>query len=318
MKVKTGLAISILFITGCFTASAQTKWPKSILFKNGGKVTIYQPQPESFEGNKIIGRSAVSVNETPGSEPVFGAIFYEAFISTDKSSRTADLDSITITNAKFTGTTEKDQPKIDKLIAFMEAEIPKWNLEISLDDLVATIRRDHPNAEIYNNEPPKIIYSKKPTTLVILDGEPKIQKDKDLDADRVVNSPSLIFKEENQWNMYNGGIWYKSASVTSGWAAEKTMSKKVKSINDQIKKQEKENNDGKEVTEKPEVTDIIVSTEPAEVIQSKGEPEYKAIEGTSLQYVSNTDDNIFKDTKSGTVYILIAGRWYKSPSINGP
>jgi hypothetical protein len=183
---------------------------------------------------------------------------------------------------------------------------------------VSTIKRDHPNAEIYNNDPPKIIYTTKPTTLVVLDGEPKIQKDKDLDADRVVNSPSLIFKEGNQWNMYNGGIWYKSNAVTSGWTAENSMSKKVKSINDQIKKQEKENNDGKDVADKPEVTEILVSTEPAEVIQSKGAAVYKTIDSTSLSYVSNSSNNIFKDNKTQSIYILIAGRWYKSSSLNGP
>lgn len=96
------------------------------------------------------------------------------------------------------------------------------------------------------------------------------------------------------------------------------MSKKVKSINDQIKKQEKENNDGKEVTDKPEVTDIIVSTGAAEVIQSKGAAVYKNIDSTKLSYVSNSTNNILKDNTTQAIYILIAGRWYKSSSLNGP
>lgn len=309
-------AFSILLLAGCLTIKAQNTWPKVIPFKNGGNATLYQPQPESFEGNKIKGRSAVSVKETPTSEAVFGVIFYDAFMSTDKSNRTAVLESITITASKFIGV--DDQVKLDKLTAFLETEIPKWNLEISLDALVATIKKDHPNAEIYNNDPPKIIYTTKPTTLVVLNGEPIIQKDKDLDAERVVNSPSLIFKEGSQWNMYSGGVWYKSASVSSGWTAEKTMSKKVKNINDQIKKQEKENNDGKDVTTKPEATEIIVSTVPAEVIQSKGEAVYKNIDSTNLSYVSNSSNNILKDNTTQSIYILIAGRWYKSSSFNGP
>ena len=316
MYSMSRFAVSIMLVLGCLYAKSQTAFPKIITFKNGGSATFYQPQPESFEGNQVTSHSAVSVKETATSEPVYGAIFYKAYMSTDKNSRTAILDSITITNAKFTGVS--DQSKIDKLIFIIETEVPKWNMEISLDALVATIRRDYPNAEVYNNDPPRIIYSTKPTSLVILDGEPKIQKDKDLDAERVVNTPSLIFKEGNQWNMYNGGIWYKSTSVTSGWTAENTMSKKVKSINDQIKKQEKENNDGKETTDKPEVTDIIVSTVPAEVIQSKGAPAYKAIEGTNLSYVSNSPDNIIKDNSTQAIYILISGRWYKSSSFNGP
>ena len=162
-----------------------------------------------------------------------------------------------------------NRQRLKKLIALIEAEVPKWDMEIALDAVIGTIRKDHSNAEIYNNDPPKIIYTIKPTTLVLIDGDPIIKKDKDLDADRVLNTPSLIFKEGTQWNMYNGGIWYKSTAVTSGWSPEKSMSKKISSINDQFKKPEKENNDGKAPAEKPQATDILVSIVPTEVIQSK-------------------------------------------------
>lgn len=317
MKKISWLILSALVFV-CGTASqAQTKlWPKEIPFtKTDGKVLIYQPQPDALEGNTLTGRAAIAGKEKAKDELVFGAIFFEAKLFTDKATRMASLESFKITNAKITGL--DDQEKLAKLIALIETEVPKWELDISIDELVATIKKDHPNAEVYNNDPPKIIYREKPTTLVILDGEPKVKKDKDLDADRVVNSPNLIFKEGNQWNMYLGGIWYKSAQITTGWTSSATMSKKVKSINDQIKKQEKEANDNKEVTAKPVVTDIIVSTEPAEILQTKGAPVFKKIDSTSLEYVSNSTNDIFKTT-DGTIYILIAGRWYKSASFNGP
>ncbi len=315
-KKSIRLAASTLLIALCFYANAQTTWPKVIPFKNGGNATIYQPQPQNFEGNKLTGHCAVAVKETATSDAVFGVVFFEAIMETDKGKRTATLESVSITQSKFSGV--DDQAKLDKLNKFLEVEAPKWNMEISLDALVSTIKKDHGNAPVYNNDPPKIIYTTKPTSLVVLNGDPIIQKDKDLDAERVVNSPGLIFKEGAQWNMYNGGIWYKSSSVTTGWVPQTSMSKKVKSINDQIKKQEKENNEGKEVTAKPQATAIIVSTVPAEVIQSKGEPVYKAIDSTNLSYVSNSDDNIFRDNKTQSIYILISGRWFKSSSLNGP
>jgi hypothetical protein len=316
MKNLVKLALSILLISGCFYAKAQTEWPKDIPFKNGGRATIYQPQPESFDGIILKSRSAISVNETASSEPVFGVIFYYATMTTDRENRTVALDSITITNARFNGI--DDSVKIQNLITLIETEVPKWEMEISLDALVATIRIDNPGAEIYNNDPPKVIYRTKPASLIVLNGEPIIQKDKDLDADRVVNSPSLIFKEGSQWNMYNGGIWYKSNSITTGWTQATSKSAKVKSIDAQIKKQEKEDNDGKPITEKPVVTDIIVATEPSELIQSEGAAIYTPIDSTSLTYLSNSPDNVFKDTTNQTIYILLAGRWYKSSSIEGP
>lgn len=310
----------VLFLFGCcfFSVSLFSQadyWPKEIPLKTGGKILIYQPQPDDLKGNILKGRTAVGAKEKANDPMVYGAIFFDAKLFTDKNTRMATLESLTITNAKMDGV--NDLAKVDKMIALIESEVPKWDLDISLDQITTTMKRNSGDGNMYNNTPPKMYYRDKPTSLVILDGEPKIKKDKDLDAERVLNSPNLIFKEGNQWNMYNGGTWYKSSQVTSGWVAEKSMSAKVKSINEQIKKQEKEANGGKEPTEKPVVTDIIVSTEPAELLQTQGVPVYKPIEGTNLQYVSNTKNDIIK-TAEGQIFILIAGRWYKSSSLNGP
>jgi len=322
--MKSAISRFIMLMAGCFihlTIFAQISnitYPKEISLSTGEIITIYQPQPETFSGNKITGRSALSIRKKSNDEPIFGAVFYEATISTDKATRIAQVETLKITNSKFPGI--EDQAELERLISEIETEVPKWDMQISLDALVATIKNDNEGSgsDQFKNDPPKIYYRNKPTTLVIIDGEPKVQKDKDLDADRVVNSPSLLFKEGSQWNMYNGGIWYKSSSITDGWTQNTNLSAKVKSINDQVKKQEKENNGGKDITDNPEVTDILISTEPAELLQSRGEPEYKSIQGTSLLYASNTTNEIFKDINSQKTYVLLSGRWYAAPNISGP
>ena len=309
-----------ILLTGFSTFSlvAQNKWPKEMKLADGSSLTIYQPQPESLNGNKITGRAAVSVKKNTGGEPIFGAIFYAGTITTDKASRMAELETLSITNVKFSGDAEKD--KIDKMAAAIEKEAPTWKIQFSIDDVAASIKKDNNTSSNnqFNNDPPKIIYTDKQTTLVLLDGAPKIQQDKDLDAERVVNSPNLIFKEGNFWNLYLGGIWYMSSSVTDGWKPNTSLSKKLQSVNEQIKKQEKEANGGKENTEKPIVTEIIVATSPTELLQSKGVIDYKTIQGTSLLYVGNSSNEIFKDINSQKTYVLLAGRWYNAPGINGP
>ena len=308
----------LLTIFSTFSLVAQNKWPKEMKLADGSSLTIYQPQPESLNGNKITGRAAVSVRKNTGGEPIFGAIFYAGTITTDKASRMAELETLSITNVKFSGDAEKD--KIDKMSAAIEKEAPTWKIQFSIDDVAASIKKDNNTSSNnqFNNDPPKIIYTDKQTTLVLLDGAPKVQQDKDLDAERVVNSPNLIFKEGNFWNLYLGGIWYMSSSVTDGWKPNTSLSKKLQSVNEQIKKQEKEANGGKENTEKPIVTEIIVATSPTELLQSKGVIDYKTIQGTSLLYVGNSSNEIFKDINSQKTYVLLAGRWYNAPSINGP
>ena len=118
---------------------------------------------------------------------------------------------------------------MEQLSGLIEKSAIQWNLEISIDELVATIKKESVSngQDKFNNDAPLIIFREKPTTLIILDGEPKIQKDKELDADRVVNSPYIIFKEASQWNLYVGGVWYKSNAVTSGWMPNTKLSKKL-------------------------------------------------------------------------------------------
>ena len=316
--MKYFVIAAILTIFSTFSLVAQNKWPKEMKLADGSSLTIYQPQPESLNGNKITGRAAVSVKKNTSEEPIFGAIFYAGTITTDKASRMAELETLSITNVKFSGDAEKD--KIDKISAAIEKEAPTWKIQFSIDDVAASIKKDNNTSSNnqFNNDPPKIIYTDKQTTLVLLDGAPKVQKDKDLDAERVVNSPNLIFKEGNSWNLYLGGIWYMSSSVTEGWKPNTSLSKKLQSVNEQIKKQEKEANGGKENTEKPIVTEIIVATSPTELLQSNGVIDYKTIQGTSLLYVGNSSNEIFKDINSQKTYVLLAGRWYNAPSINGP
>jgi len=300
-----------------FSQASNISFPKEITASTGEIITIYQPQPESISGNEITGRSALSIRKTAKDEPVFGAIFYKAMVSTDKDTRLADLQSLKITNAKFPGI--EDTATVKRLIKTIETEVPKWSMWISLDALVSTIEKENAEkSDEFNNNPPVIYYRNKPTTMVYIDGDPKIQKDKDLDAERVVNSPSLIFKEGSLWNLYTGGVWYKSAAITEGWVANTSLSKKLKSVDEQVKKQEAKNNEGKAPAEKPKVTDILVVTKPSELLQTDGEPNYKNVQGTSLLYASNTTNQIFKDINSQKTYTLLSGRWYNAPSIEGP
>ena len=194
MKKYSSTLLALLLISLPFGLFAQDDWPREIpLQQDGGRIVIYQPQPESLQGNKLTARAAVSVKKTSSDEPVFGAIFFDAVLNTDKDSRTAVLESLDVTNAKFPGV--ENQGDVNRLTDMIEADAPKWNLELSIDDLVASIKKENAGRgeETFNNAAPKIIYTDRPSALVILDGEPKIQNDKDLGADRVVNSPYLIF-----------------------------------------------------------------------------------------------------------------------------
>ena len=97
---------------------------------------IYQPQPEKMEGNRLEGRAAVAVELKGSTEPVYGAIWFDARMDTDRAERTATIADVSITNVRFP---EADEQKANKLAALLEEEIPKWQIPISLDRLLASM-----------------------------------------------------------------------------------------------------------------------------------------------------------------------------------
>jgi len=53
-----------------------------------------------------------------------------------------------------------------------------------------------------------------------------------------------------------------------------------------------------------------------EITKRWQETDYASVEGTSLLFASNSEDDIIMDINSTQHYVLIAGRWYHSKTLN--
>jgi hypothetical protein len=133
----------------------------------------------------------------------------------------------------------------------------------------------------------------------------------------VVNSPFTIVRQGGQVYLYGGKRWYKASSVTGPYAPASELSSELRRVEDAVNALDNSNpgyaNKG---VESGVERDIIVSTHPAELVQTRGEAVMTPIEGTGLSYVSNTDNDIFRDGADGKYYILLSGRWYRSNKLN--
>ena len=150
-------------------------WPQEIETPKG-TVVVYQPQPEKLEGNKLSSMAAVAIELKDVDEPVFGAIWFEARLDTDRDERIATITDVTVTQVRFPEQDEKDQDggKVDKLKKLLEEEMPKWNIPISMDELMTTLELAETRAKAtqkINTDPPKIIFMTEPAVLITLDGE---------------------------------------------------------------------------------------------------------------------------------------------------
>lgn len=335
---------SLIFLFSAFTLnsnlySANIDWPKQINTEKV-RILIYQLQPESFVGDKLTARAAISVTRTGETQPVFGAIWTEAKVSTDRESRMVSLLNIKITDVKFPEQVPSD--KIEKFKKLLEEEIPKWDIEYSLDELLTSLQINEAGirtSQNLNNDPPEIIYVKEPSVLVIFDGEPKFNPIEQSNLEQAINTPFFLIKDarKNNYWLFGGDFWYTTDDVVNGtWRNIAEPPKEVKKLqegfekeaeNKQLQRQTSQsqgkedtiqNQQAKPPVSKPVVSRIIIRTHPSELIQSDGEPDFAPIQGTKLLYMTNTDNDVFMTIDNQQYYVLLSGRWYSSPGMNGP
>ena len=135
-------------------------------------------------------RSAISVLPNGSNEPVFGAFWATAKVQTDRDNRTLVVNSLDVTSIRIPAI--EGQDTIDYIDDALETQFPQSSGPISLDAIVATLNQNQQEIKIsqgISNKAPKIIYVTQPSMLVLIDGEPKLQPNKDLNLDMVVNSP---------------------------------------------------------------------------------------------------------------------------------
>jgi hypothetical protein len=312
------LLVSVVVFSFC---RASDDWPRVINTDNGTQIKVYQPEPESFKGNTLMFRSAISVLETGSNDPVFGAFWATAKVQTDRDNRLLTIMNLDVTSIRIPAIAGQDT--IDYIDDALESKFPQAAGAISLDEIVATLNQNQQETKLsqgFTNTPPKVIFVTQPSMLVLIDGEPRLQNNKDLNLDMVVNTPFTIVKNhDGLFYLYGSKHWFVSNSATGPYSyTNGQVPDNIRNIENLIASKSQNPENGKSTSEQNSNTipNIIVSTEPAELIQSKGEPSFVPIEGTSLLYVSNSDNDIFMDENAQQYFVLISGRWYESKNLN--
>jgi hypothetical protein len=317
------LAILSMAIFSMSLVKAQDDWPKVITASDGTVIKVYQPQPESFSGDILKFRAAFSLQNADNQDPVFGTFWSVATVETDRDARRINILSAKVPNLKLAADT--DVNRISYLKTVLESEIPQASFNFPLDQVLSSLEMKTEEKKLskdLNNNPPKIIYTKRPSILVLIDGEPKLQHNDNWGVDAVVNTPFTIVKnKDGNYYLYGGKRWYAAPAVTGPYHYVENIPGNLRKVESAVNSANNNSDPGftsdSAAAQEDVISDIVVSTEPAELIQSKGEPTFAPVQETSLEYVSNTDNDIFRDTNSGDYYVLLSGRWYKSPRLNG-
>ena len=297
----------------------EKSWPLVMQAKTA-TVTMYQPQIDSWKDNDFEARAAVSVQEGD-STPVFGAVWISGRYEVDRDARIVDFYDFTIPTVAFPEASEEHQ---QQLATFLEGELPKWDLAVDLDRMIPLLE----NAEVVlreaaelKNEPPEIIIKYKPAVLILIDGEPKLEKIENSTLERVVNTPYVIVQYKSTYYLASDAAWFEAWSINGPWTEARSLPKDVQKIDEQLQEQRREQGRAASENENADtrIPQIVISTIPAELIVIDGDPEFAPLSASEIMVVSNTDSDLVFEIASQSYYVLLSGRWYRSKDLDkGP
>jgi hypothetical protein len=309
--------------------AADASWPREATL-GGEKISMYQPQLEAWEDDQIRAYAALSVTSKENKTPRYGVVWFTAQTEVDKVNRQVTLDNFEITRVKL--------PMIEAQEAdyrnFLQGKLASKSKVIALDRLEAALaasgsKQVEIKGLLVKNDPPKIIITTKPSMLVLIDGVPRYRDVGGTDLQLMINTKAVIVldtkKKKYYLNVMDG--WLEAAELISGsWSYVSKIPDDMKEITKGIQERQKASaqqgaaplslNQAKKEGKVPE---IYVSQTPAELLMTDGPPQFEVIPEAKLEYLKNTSGNIFRDTAAQDYYIVLAGRWFRSKSLeNGP
>ncbi|MBM4247296.1 MAG: autotransporter [Deltaproteobacteria bacterium] len=303
-------------------------WPRQV--KDGSStITVYQPQVDSWDGNLVKSRAAVSVATPASPTPTFGVVWFTARTDVDKQARVVTLHDIALTRASFP--TEPAQKA--EWLQTLRSAVPKGVLTIALDRLEANLEvtratQGTSGGVQVQNSPPRIIVSEKPAILVLVDGTPVLrQVDGSATLLHVINTRALLVLDQSSgaYYLYTMNRWATASSLDGSWTPVAAPPAGLDAVKETATQQGHVDllsdppGQAKSELQEGVLPELYVATGPAELLQTDGPPQYQPIASTQLLDVTNTSGDIFLDTTSQTYYVLVSGRWFSASSLTqGP
>ena len=296
-------------------------WPRTYAL-DGGSAVLYQPQIESWDEARLhmTAWSAVAYTPTGAPAQALGTIKIEADTKVAVEARMVSFSDFTISEANFS-TLSRDQTK--ELVAGLMKAMPKDERVLTLERVLAAIDKSTIRPKDTSGlkaEPPIIHASNTPAILLGVDGDPVWSPIKDNDLKYAVNTNWDLFQLQttNTFYLRDGKSWLKASDLKGPWTPAGQLPESFKKLDDNENwKEVKANLPGKSFP-KDAMPKVFYSTEPAELILTIGGPKYQPVTGTSLQWVDNTESDLFRQGQAGLFYYLVAGRWFSAATLEGP
>ncbi len=298
-------------------------WPRQIQ-TGTATLLVYSPQAESWTGNLLTYRAAVSVT-TPGSaQETFGVIWGQARTEVDREARTVTLQDQKLTRSNFPTLPDNGASYLGEVasqISLATTTISLARIEASL----AAAGAAKPSGVGVKNPVPKIIVSYAPSFLIPIDGAPVVRKVPERPFERVVNTRALIIRATGTptWHLHLYDGWLSAPAIAGPWTLASTLPLGLDELSKTLAATgQTDLLTGGNAQPPPSlgngVPAVYVSQVPSELIVFKGQPELQPISGTSLLWCTNTTSDVIVDESNSRYYLLISGRWFTGKALTGP
>lgn len=292
-------------------------WPR-LIDLGGATATLHQPQVEGWNGNRIRFRAVVGVSAPNRAEDAFGTIWADAVTHVDRVARLVVLDEVTLTRATFPTLADGGSSYLRAL----QARLARAPQTVALDRLqasLATSRNVTPAGVPVQNVPPRIFVSDGPAVLVPISGPPVLRRMAGSAFERVANTRALILRDARSYYLRLGDGWMTADALDGRWYPADRVPAGLDLVADKLA------NAGADFlaggvgpARYAGAPAVFVSHAPAALLLFEGEPVLEPIAGTTLLRAANTPAHVIVDIVSGHYFVLLSGRWFRAPGLNGP
>ena len=293
------------------------EYPKVIELPQG-TFTIHAPQIRSWENfESMEGLAAVEIVAAGTDSPRYGALVYTADAIPDLDNRLVRVSNLDVTELTFEGGLTASAEQRD----LIEEALPHGVRDIPLDLVLSHLADDAISTDTPEilSKPPEIIVSQTPARIVLLQGEPVLvatAKDSGLKFAANTNWPLFNVEADGSWYLLDTDNWLTAAALDGTWTWAAQLPEALRTLPD---------TESWRVTRAaaqacctvPEVEppEIHTRNQPAELIVIDGDPEFEQVGNLDLEYVTNTDSQLFK--ADDIYYFLVSGRWFSNDELTG-
>ena len=310
------------FVSGRYLQQSEEieGWPRGYETGNG-RMVLYQPQFTEWTDFKTIeGLAAAQYQKSPDANPVFGVIGLKGETSYDEDAGQVVISDIAVTELNFSGLGRDD---LTTLAVETGKLLPTGPVTVSEARVTASLAEQKRMTDVtgLKADPPTILVSTAPAILFQTDGEAAFAP--------VKGTTGLSFLVNTNWDVFRvdeGGAiylrddthWMTAASIGGPWTVVSELPAPLTSLPDDGSWDDARKAMPPQPYQDGKAPKVRATHSPSELLLFDGEPKLENVPRTSLQWASNTESDVFFDRAGKHWYVLLSGRWFRAPALDGP